>query len=73
MRPRPSGYANRDFLGRELLERLGEHLGGTAYVGLEDDRQFLDFARRHLFVELFSVRRLDFASDASARLPGAVS
>ena len=45
-------HADLDLVVGELLQRLGEHFGRAAHVGLDDDRQFLDFARLHLLVQL---------------------
>ena len=45
-------HAHLNLVVRELLQRLGEYFGGTAHVGLDDERQFLDFARFHLLVKL---------------------
>ena len=46
-------HADLDLVVGELLQRLGEHFGRSAHVGLEDDGQFLDLARLHLLVQLF--------------------
>ena len=45
-------HADLDLVVGELLQGLGEHFGRAAHVGLDDDRQFLDFAGLHLLVQL---------------------
>ena len=45
-------HADLDLVVGELLQGLGQHFGRAAHVGLDDDRQFLDFAGLHLLVQL---------------------
>ena len=43
--------ADLDLLVGELLQRVGQHLGRAAHVGLDDDRQFLDAAFLDLLLQ----------------------
>ena len=43
--------ADLDLLVRELVQRVGEHLGRPLHVGLDDDRQFLDLALGDLLLQ----------------------
>ena len=46
-------HTDADLVVGELLQRVGEHFGRAADVGLEDDVELLDLAFLHLLVELF--------------------
>ncbi len=45
-------HAHLDLLGRQFLQRIAEDFGGATHVGFENEGEFFDFARSHLFVEL---------------------
>src|SRR5581483_10535858 len=45
-------HANLDLVVREFLKRVGEHFGGTAHVGLEDDGKFFNLPRSQPFLQL---------------------
>ena len=52
----------------KLLQRLGEHFGRAAHVGLDDDGQFLDLARLHLLVQLLQGEAAGLGQGRFARL-----
>ena len=51
-------HIDLDLLGRQLLQRLGQCLLRALDIGLEDQRQGLDFALRHLLEHVLELGRL---------------
>ena len=61
-------HAHLHLVVGKLLQRFGQHFGRAAHVGLDDDRQFLDFAGFHLLVQLFQGEAAGFGQRRFALL-----
>ena len=61
-------HTHRYLLGGKLFERIAQHFSRTADVGLENEREFVYFARRHLAMQLFE-RQTPSLSQLEVRAP----